>query len=31
MDRFNTYEDVENLIVIFFEGDEYEKTQASNH
>ena len=28
MDRFNTYEDVENLIVIFFEGDEYEKTQA---
>ena len=28
MNNFKTYEDVENLVVIFFEGDEYEKTQA---
>ena len=28
MNNFRTYEDVENLVVIFFEGDEYEKTQA---
>ena len=28
MNNFKTYEDVENLVVIFFEGDEYEKSQA---
>ena len=28
MNNFKTYEDVENLVVIFFEGDEYEKTEA---
>lgn len=28
MDARKTYEDVENLIVLFFEGDEYEKQMA---